>query len=226
MYTRLTKKELKTVLIILGVVIIGSLVIFLRPVVKKYQESRVTPEQKASLDEWTRVSKATKKLVPEDLWNSSVNEATLVAATLEAGTEFSLYTQYQLNNDRAYETVVVAGTFESFKNETERQIVREKLSNAYATTEATRVLKDYDPVVSGTILNWVSYGEIYALIDVNGDGSWDYVSKGKEAHFSEDGGNLVYVDDVGKTTYVVAGNTKEVISPHFTLQEAVKYYNS
>ena len=226
MYTRLTKRELKTVLIISGAVAIASLIIFLRPVVKRYQESRVTPEQKATLDEWTRVSKATKKLVPEDVWNSSVNEATLVAATLEAGTEFSLYTQYQLNNDRAYETVVVAGTFDSFKNETERQIVREKLSNAYATTEATRVLKDYDPVVSGTILNWVSYGEIYALIDVNGDGSWDYMSKGKEAHFSEDGGNLVYVDDVGKTTYVVAGNTKEVISPHFTLKEAVKYYNS
>lgn len=217
-----TKKEFKWILIVTEFLVFVGLIVGFILLTNEWNRQKLTPELSAELDEWHRVSVATQRLVSEDLWNSSVNEAGMIAETVEENTRFSIYTQYQLNNDRAYETVVVAGDFDSVKNKHERALIKEKLSNAFATTSATHLLEEYEPVVSGAILNWEKDGEIYALIDINGDGSWDYMTKGQEAHFSEDEGNLVYTDEVGRQTFVQSGESIEIFSPHFTLTGAEK----
>ena len=221
-----TKKEFKWILIGIEFLVFVGLIVGFILITNEWNKQKLTPELSAELDEWHRVSMATKRLVSEDLWNSSVNEAGMIAGTVEADTRMSIYTQYQLNNDRAYESIVVAGTFDSVKNKHERAVIKEKLSNAFATASVARELEEYEPVVSGAILNWEKGGEVYALIDINGDGSWDYLTKGQEAHFSEDEGNLVYVDDVGRKTYVQAGESIEVFSPHLTFTGAEKLFVS
>lgn len=219
-----TKKEFKTVVIIAEFLVFVGLIVGFIIITNEYNKRKLTPEIKAELDEWRRVSNATQRLVSADLWNSSTNEAGMISETVEADTPLSIYTQYQLSNDRAYESIVVAGNFDNIQNKHERAVIKEKLSNAFATTNATRLLEEYDPTVSGAILNWEKEGTIYALIDINGDGSWDYATKGKEAHFSEESGNLVYTDDVGRQTYVQSGESIEVFSPHLTMSEAEKLF--
>ncbi len=221
-----TKKEFKWIVIGVELIVFVGLIVGFILLTNEWNKRKLTPEVKAELDEWYRVSAATQKLVSGNLWNSSVNEADMIADTVEAGTRMSIYTQYQLNNDRAYESIVVAGSFDSVKNKHERELIKEKLSNAFATTSATHLLEEYEPVVSGAILNWEKNGEIYSLVDINGDGSWDYMTRGQEAHFSEDDGNLVYTDDIGRKTYVQAGEAIEVFSPHFTLAAAEKLFES
>lgn len=222
-----TKKEFKWILIGVEFLVFVGLIVGFILLTNEWNKRRLTPEVRAELDEWHRVSTATKRLVSEDLWNSSVNEAGMIASTVEANTRMSIYTQYQLNNNRAYESIVVAGTFDSVQNKHERALIKEKLSNAFATASAARELEKYNPIVSGAIINWESDGKVYALIDINGDGSWDYLSRGKEeAHFSEDKGNLVYTDEVGRQTFVQSGETIEVFSPHLTFKDAEKLFVS
>lgn len=221
----LTKKEFKTALIVVEFLVFVGLIVGFILITNNYNKNKLTPEISAQLDEWRRVSLATQRLVSENLWNSSTNEAELLANTLEAEKNMSIYAQYQLNDDGVYETVVIAGKLDSLKNKHERELMREKLCNAIATTNASKLLEEYEPVVSGAILNWESGGETYALIDINGDGSWDYLTKGQEAHFSETEGNLVYTDDVGHPTFVKAGEAIELFSPHFTLSEAEELFS-
>lgn len=220
----LTKKEFKTALIVAEFLVFFGLIAGFVLITNHYNKNKLTPEISAELDEWRRVSIATQRLVSEDLWSSSTNEAALLAETLEADKDMSIYTQYQLNDDSVYESIVIAGKLDSLKNKHERDLLKEKLNNTIATTNASKILAEYEPVVSGIILNWKSNGETFALIDINGDGSWDYVTKGEDAHFSEEGSNLVYTDDVGHQTFVQSGEAIELFSPHFTLSEAERMF--
>jgi hypothetical protein len=121
------------------------------------------------------------------------------------------------------DTAVVAGSLNEIYTDAERDLLAMKVTNAIATTSATQIYKEESPVASGVILNWQNAEDVYySLVDINGDGSWDYLTTGKESFFA-DKGNLEYTDDVGNVTRVDAGRGIEVISPHFTMSEAEEY---
>lgn len=221
-----TKKEFKTFLIIVEFLAFVALLVGFIFATNEYKKLKVTPDMKNELEEWRRVSKATQKLVSEELWQSSQNEGRLLANTVEEGVRMSIYTQYQ-TTDGKFESIVTSGTISGqTDNKTVRETLTEKFSNAFATTSAATLLKEDEPVVIGAILNWERNGETYSLIDINGDGQWDYVAKGAEAHFTDEEGDLAYTNDVGEQTFVTAGSSSiEVFSP-LTLSEAEKLFTS
>ena len=227
MVVPLTRKEFTVFSLVVGSILFVALLIGLIKFTNYRNEVKakkyVSPEVAAELDEWSKISAATRSIVSKELWYTSENEGRLVASAIEENVKFSIYATYSLEDGSMCDTAVVAGSLDGVYTDAERELLAMKVTNAIATTSAAQINKEESPVASGIILNWQNAEDVYySLVDINGDGSWDYLTTGKESYFANEG-NLEYTDDVGVTTFVDAGKGIEVISPHFTMSEAEEY---
>lgn len=223
-----TKKEFTTICVIMGAILFIAGIFSFIHWSNHYNATKVTPEQIAKCDEAHRVAEATKRLIEDDnLWNSAGNEALLISNTMEEGVNFSVYALYRTEDDKTYESIITSGSYGSIKNATERETVKYKLHHALAASTVSSILRkeEHSPEVVGVILNWEDpeSKSTYSLIDMNADGSWDYLNQGKEVHFAEKG-KAYYTDDIGNSIYTDASNPKEIIGSHIGMAEAVKLF--
>ncbi len=216
----LQKKEYVVFVTVETILLAGLIVVF---TITLFVGDRVSPELRRQLDESQKTASITESKVPESLWNTAGNEAVLLANTVEAEKPISVYVLYRAG-DNSYEYNLITNTLGEDFDDDERELMQIKYQNALASSKlAERIRDKEDTEVSGIIINWNNNsGERYSLVEVNGDGSWDYLAKGTEARFSTDSsGELVYTNDTGDETRVfIDGDVKQIVESKLLLSEA------
>lgn len=214
------KKEFTVFTTVETVLLIGLIIAF---AIIVFAGDRVSPDLQRQLDESQKMASITESKVPESLWNTAGNEAVLLANTVEAEVPISVYVLYRAG-ENSYEYNLITNTLGENFGDDERELMQIKYQNALASSKlAERIRDKEDTEVSGIIVNWNNNsGERYSLVEVNGDGSWDYLAKGTEARFSTDSsGELVYTDDTGEETRIfVDGDVKQIVESKLLLSEA------
>lgn len=228
----MTKKEFNILLAILTPIVVAGLIVIIVLITNKYNDEMrynyVSDEARAKLDEWKKISNATQKLVSPELWMTAENDARLLGQTVEEDVTMSVYANYYTDSGM-YSTIVAAGTLDGLDTKVDRQIAEMMFRHKIASSSVVNYYGEENIEASGVILSWEHPEDedavVYSLIDINGDGSWDYIARGKEgAYFDTASGVLSYTDDVGNMTYATAEEYREVVSPHVTLSEAEKLF--
>ncbi len=173
----LTKKEFKVFLIVLELLLFVVLLVGFIFYTNHRREQIVTPEMEKELDEWTRVARATRRLVKDDaLWQASLPEAPLIAESIAEDMDLSIYATYRTDDDELIEGFIFGGNVPNIKNQTVKETTKLKLTHCLASSTIAAALRKNNRSVAlvSVTMSWQdANGAKYELIDADADGTWD-----------------------------------------------------
>ncbi len=153
----------------------------------------------------------------DNLTASVKNESTLIAETITPGVKVEVRTNYTLKDGSSFHTTTLVFTPGLNDAPSDYEGIEHKVRHSMLGLEKVKDQQKagQDPEVTAVILTWTETdGNKYSLLDVNGDGQWDYTTDEVVMFADSDDENAkqVYADDAGNILFAKCESLTELYS--------------